>query len=409
MQPDKKRLWIEILLHLLFWAGVFYVLTSLDSSHIRIEGREGIRSFMRDTYDEAPISAYVYIILVFLVVLFYGNIFWVFRKIIRFRNSIVRLAICAGWFIIVFGANYFIVGPMFEQANPAPKPPVVKIRVKEKDTLFSVEFPSDKKRDAEYRPLQPGDPFPRPTFKAINFMINDWRHMQPVIAFAFLVIQGIAIAYFFLKEWAKSELIQSRLQANQLSTEIKFLKSQINPHFLFNTLNNLFSMAQAKENGELADGILKLSGMMRYMLYDSNGERVPLGKEITYLEECITLNKLRYADEEVLVKFDHPGQGADASIAPMLFIPFVENAFKHGVAIGQRATIYIAIVVSGQKLKFECVNTDYSFIKKMEMEISGIGLENVKRRLQLAYPHKHQLMIKNESGKFMVNLEIDLS
>jgi two-component system LytT family sensor kinase len=409
MQPAKKRLWIEILLHLLFWAGVFYVLTSLDSSHIRIEGKAGNRSFMRDTYDEKPISAYVYIILVFLVVLFYGNIFWVFRKVIRFKNSIVRLAICAGWFTLVFGANYFIVGPLFERANPAPKPPVVKIRAKEKDTSFSVEFPSDKKRDAEYRPLQPGDPFPRPTFKAINFMINDWQHMQPVIAFAFLVIQGLALAYFFLKEWAKSELIQSQLQANQLSTEIRFLKSQINPHFLFNTLNNLFSMAQAKENDELADGILKLSGMMRYMLYDSNEERVPLGKEITYLEECITLNKLRYADEEVLVSFDHPGQIADVSIAPMLFIPFVENAFKHGVSIGQRATIYIAIVVSGQKLIFNCVNTDYNFIKKMEMEISGIGLENVKRRLELVYPGKHQLMIKNESGKFMVNLEIDLS
>jgi hypothetical protein len=316
MLPAKKRLWIEILLHLLFWAGVFYVLTSLDSSHIRIEGKAGNRSFMRDNYDEKPISAYVYIILVFLVVLFYGNIFWVFRKVIRYRNSIVRLAICAGWFTLVFGANYFIVGPLFEQANPAPKPPVMLIRTTKRDTAFSM-------KDTSFRPVKPGDPQPRSRFKAINFMINDWQHMQPVLAFAFLVIQGLAIAWFFLKEWAKSELIQTRLQANQLSTEIKFLKSQINPHFLFNTLNNLFSMAQAKENDELADGILKLSGMMRYMLYDSNEERVPLNKEIGYLEECITLNKLRYADEEVLVTFDHPGQSTDVSIAPMLFIPFV--------------------------------------------------------------------------------------
>jgi two-component system LytT family sensor kinase len=103
------------------------------------------------------------------------------------------------------------------------------------------------------------------------------------------------------------------------------------------------------------------------------------------------------------------GQIADISIAPMLFIPFVENAFKHGVAIGQRAAIQIAIVVSGQKLNFSCVNTDHSFIKKMEMEISGIGLENVKRRLELVYPGKHRLIINKEDGKFMVNLEIDLS
>jgi LytS/YehU family sensor histidine kinase len=238
-------------------------------------------------------------------------------------------------------------------------------------------------------------------------MIHSWLHLQPVLLFAFLVIQGISLAYFFLKAWAKSELIQTQLQANQLSTEIKFLKSQINPHFLFNTLNNLFSMAQGKGNDELADGISKLSGMMRYMLYDSNEESVPLSKEITYLQECITLNKLRYADEEGIITFSHAGQTADIHIAPMLFIPFVENAFKHGVAIGQKSAIQIAIAVSGQKLIFKCVNTDYSFIKKMEMEISGIGLENVRRRLELVYPGKHRLITNKEDGKFMVNLEID--
>jgi two-component system LytT family sensor kinase len=194
-----------------------------------------------------------------------------------------------------------------------------------------------------------------------------------------------------------------------LNTEIKFLKSQVNPHFLFNTLNNLFSMAQGKGNDELADGISKLSGMMRYMLYDSNEESVPLGKEITYLEECITLNKLRYVEEEVTVSFDHPGQTADILIAPMLFIPFVENAFKHGVAIGQRAAIQITIAVSGQKLIFTCANTDFTKIRKMEMEISGIGLDNVIRRLELVYPGRHRLHIKKEDGKFMVNLEIDFS
>ncbi|MFL5747810.1 MAG: sensor histidine kinase [Niastella sp.] len=394
MHSAKKRLWIEILLHLLFWAGVFYVLTSLDNSHIQIYARRPGPHIARDHRDEAGVSTYVYIILLSLALLFYGNVFWVFRKVIRYKRGVVRLSICTGWFALVFGTNYLIDGPLFNQANPDPVPPPPQMRAR---------------IDSAMRAPHPDTGFFRPPSDAVNFTVRNWLHMQPVILFAFLVIEGIAIGYFFLKEWAKSELRQTQLQANQLSTEIKFLKSQINPHFLFNTLNNLFSMAQAKENDELADGILKLSGMMRYMLYDSNEERVPLGKEITYLEECITLNKLRYADEEVTVTFDHPGQTADVRIAPMLFIPFVENAFKHGVAIGQKATIHIAIVVSGQKLIFDCVNTDYSFIKKMEMEISGIGLENVKRRLELAYPGKHQLSIKHESGKFMVNLEIDLS
>jgi two-component system LytT family sensor kinase len=393
MLQAKKRLWIEILLHLLFWAGVFYVLTSLNSSHIHVWVRGP--HIVRDQVEEAGISIYVYIILVFLAVLFYGNVFWVFPKVIRYRNGIVLLAICAGWFTMVYGANYFSVGPLFDQANPVPVPGPLP------------GFPTHI-RDNEVRIMLPDNPVPSPT-DAINFTIRSWLHIQSVILLAFLVIEGIAIAYFFLKAWAKSELIQTQLQATQLNTEIKFLKSQINPHFLFNTLNNLFSMAQGKGNDELADGISKLSGMMRYMLYDSNEESVPLCKEITYLEECITLNKLRYAYEEVMITFEHPSRIADVRIAPMLFIPFVENAFKHGIAIGQRAAIKIAINFSGPLLIFTCANTDYSSIKKMEMEISGIGLENIRRRLELVYPGKHRLTINKDDGKFMVNLEIDLS
>jgi two-component system LytT family sensor kinase len=410
MLQAKKRRWIEILLHLVFWAGVFYVLTSLDSSHIHVWARGP--HVVRDQIEKAGISTYVYIILGFLAALFYGNVFGVFPKVIRYKNSIVRLAICAGWFAMVFGANYFIVGPLFDQANPIPELPhgfsTFKRDTAIKDNAILGKVVHDNPLKDTLARMIP-DPGPRPHIDAINFTISDWLHIQPVILLAFLVILGISIAYFFLKEWAKSELIQTQLQANQLSTEVKFLKSQLNPHFLFNTLNNLFSMAQGKGNDELADGISKLSGMMRYMLYDSNEESVPLSKEITYLEECITLNKLRYADEEVIISFDHTGQIADISIAPMLFIPFVENAFKHGIAIGQRTAIQIAIAVSGQKLIFNCVNTDHSIIRKMEMEISGIGLENVKRRLELLYPGKHRLKINNEDGKFMVNLEIDLS
>ena len=402
MSAAKKRLWIEIFLHLVFWAGIFYVLTSLDSSHIRVLAKTGpSERAVVDGYDDRTISAYVYLMLIFLAALFYGNVFGVFPKVIRNKKIILRLTICAAWLTIVFGMNYLIVGPLFDAANPAPKPLPLLISTAKGGPVF--------KTVRTFRPVQPGDPVPHPRFESISFMISDWRQIQPVVLFAFLVIEGLALAYFFLKAWTKSELIQTRLQANQLSTEIKFLKSQINPHFLFNTLNNLFSMAQGKGNDELADGISKLSGMMRYMLYDSNAERVPLTKEITYLEECITLNKLRYADEEVLVTFEQAGPIADSRVAPMLFIPFVENAFKYGVAIGQRSAIQIALAVSGQKLNFSCVNTDYTFIRKMEMEISGIGLENVNRRLELVYPAKHRLKINNEDGKFMVNLEIDLS
>src|ERR1700748_3041858 len=121
MLPAKKRLWIEIFLHLVFWAGIFYVLTSLDSSHIRIWAKTGPPEargrVMRDGYNDQPISAYVYLILIFLATLFYGNVFWVFPKVIRNKKIILRLTVCAAWLTIVFGMNYFIVGPLFDAAN----------------------------------------------------------------------------------------------------------------------------------------------------------------------------------------------------------------------------------------------------------------------------------------------------
>jgi len=397
MHSSIKRI-LEVILHLLFWVGVFYVLTSLNSSHIHMRLKTHF-SVYRDQFEDQSISSYVYVILGFLVILFYGNIFWVLKKAIRYKNGLLRLAIGGGWFMVVFGANYLLAGPLFNKANPLddlpPLPPHGPLRTIIRDNISSIQT----------------GPGPRefPKVGIINFMISDWTHLQMIILIIFLAILGISIAYFFLKEWAKSELIQTQLQANQLSTELKFLKSQINPHFLFNTLNNLFSMAQAKENDELADGISKLSGMMRYMLYDSNAEKVFLSTEITYLEECITLNKLRYADEEVKVRFDYPAKTDGISIAPMLFIPFVENAFKHGVAIGQTTKVTISIVISGQNLIFTCENTNHSAIKKMDMEISGIGLENVKRRLELLYPGKYQMQITDTDKKYRVNLEINLA
>ena len=400
MLSAKKRLWIEILLHILFWAGVFYTLTSLNSSHIHVWAKT--RHVVSDQYQDTSISSYVYLILIFLAVLFYGNIFWVFRKAIRYKNILVRLAICAGWFLLVFGANYFTVGPLFDNANQAIEPPPMPPPVFQKPGVI--------KDDTKIKLHHLDGPDPK-RVDTVNFMISSWQHLQPVILLAFLVILGISMAYFFLKQWAKSELIQTQLQANQLSTELRFLKSQINPHFLFNTLNNLFSLAQREGKGNLADKIAQLSGMMRYMIYESNTDSVSLGREINYLEDCIALHQMRYAGNEAEVTLRYPGAEtiAAAQVAPMLFIPFLENAFKHGVAIGRQSSIALTISVDQKKLIFTCENTDYSTVKKLEEEKGGIGLENVKRRLELVYPGRHQLRAGHEDGKYIVNLQIDLS
>jgi len=324
--------------------------------------------------------------LCFLMILFYSNILWLFKKVLSFRSSIARIAATAGWFILLFGANDIFMA-LFARDSHFKSPP------------FPPNPPHPGLQIPPHHDLS-GSP-------KLGFSFDVLNRSQAILLLIFLSIMGISIAYFFLKEWTKAEQSRNQMQANQLSTELRFLKSQINPHFLFNTLNNLFSMAQAKGNDELADGISKLSGMMRYMIYDSNAESVPLSKEIAYLEDCITLNKLRYADDEVNVTFEHPLNPGNVTVAPMLFIPFVENAFKHGIAIGQTSGIDIAIIISNQKLIFTCENTIYRTIRKIE-EKSGIGLENVKRRLELLYPGRHTLQISEDNSHYNIKLELDL-
>jgi hypothetical protein len=395
----KKKDWIEAVLHIAFWAGVFYMLLSLTVPHIqmRIDNNGTIQE--KDIIH--PLSAHFFLTLGLLMVLFYGNVLWLLKKALYYKNILIRLILPLVWFFTVWLANNYAAKWL-----PAKFSRDTVIKVVNKGKLTFEGFAPD---PISLQQLPPAG------IQKDRFIENRNRIAIPddglfdTVALIFIIVFGLSIAYFFLKEWARTEKFRSHLEAVQLDTEIKFLKSQVNPHFLFNTLNNLFSMAQAKGNDELADGISKLSGMMRYMLYDSNAEKVPLDKEIIYLEESITLNKLRYADQEVTVRFDHILQTGDISIAPMLFIPFVENAFKHGVAIGQSSVIIISIALSNQSLFFTCENTNYGSIKKMNIEKSGIGLENVQRRLELLYPGKHRLQINKTDEKYIVNLEINLA
>jgi Histidine kinase len=204
--------------------------------------------------------------------------------------------------------------------------------------------------------------------------------------------------------WAKRE---QELINEKLETELNFLKAQTNPHFLFNTLNNFFSMAQLHGDTILADSILKLSGMLRYTLYDSNVKLIPLKKEIEYINSFIRLTKLRYKDEEVIVTFDTPEEESKCQIPPMVLIPFVENALKYGVAVNRKSEINLQLSIQNGILTFSCVNTNYQHLKSRS-ETSGIGLNNVKRRLELIYPDKHKLEIINDGILFKVYLTISL-
>lgn len=223
----------------------------------------------------------------------------------------------------------------------------------------------------------------------------------------YLVITLIAVAIYFTRESFRNERQRRQFIETQLTTELNFLHAQINPHFLFNTLNNLFSMAQRDRNNELATSISMLSGLMRYMLYESKANRVSLLSEINHLKDFIGLARMRFSLDELEVNLVVEGESEKFTIAPMVLLTFVENAFKHGVRIEEKSTINLFIKAENNQILFRCLNLKNQE-RKFSSESSGIGLENVKRRLLLLYPEKHNLEIIDNSHSFEVKLNLQL-
>lgn len=218
----------------------------------------------------------------------------------------------------------------------------------------------------------------------------------------------LAIAYRFTKDWFKSEKIKHQLMEEKLSSELQFLKSQINPHFLFNTLNNLFGMARQADAIPVADGIAKLSNLMRYMIYDSVIDKVPIEKEIKYINDFIDLQKLRIKSTNTInIDFQISNDSPELILAPLILIPFVENSFKHGISLQNRSEIIIELKTSGSKVDFNIRNTINKLRLNRNDESSGFGLKNVEKRLSLIYPNKHLLKINIEDDFYTVSLTID--
>jgi len=209
----------------------------------------------------------------------------------------------------------------------------------------------------------------------------------------------------FATGWFELEARRKQMENDKLTNELKFLKAQINPHFLFNTLNNLYYLAYS-HSANTTEVIAKLSQMMRYMIYDSNYPKVHLSKEIEYMQNYISLERLRL-NNEVPIDFVIEGEPENKSITPLIFITFLENAFKHGVSANTADSwVKISVKLKGN----ECIYTvENSKLKSLDnKEKSGIGLQNVKRRLELSYPDKYTLKTDDQSDRYFVQLNLFL-
>jgi two-component system sensor histidine kinase AlgZ len=231
------------------------------------------------------------------------------------------------------------------------------------------------------------------------------------------IIQVASIALFitifvsmlrFAAEWFELEAKKKEVENEKLMAELNFLKAQINPHFLFNTLNNLYYLAYSKSDNT-TEVISKLSQMMRYMIYESNHERVLLSKEIEYMQNYISLEQLRL-NNEVPIRFTIEGQTENIWIAPLIFITFLENAFKHGVTNKQSgAWVNLSIKMNGKQCTYTVENSKLPGSTDSKEGKSGIGLRNVQRRLELSYPNQYQLKTEDKPDRYSVQLDITLS
>jgi sensor histidine kinase YesM len=223
-----------------------------------------------------------------------------------------------------------------------------------------------------------------------------------------ITIGGGSTILKIITDWFRQLREKQELATQTMQSELRFLKSQINPHFLFNTLNNLYALT-LKKSDKAPEIVIKLSEMMRYMLYECNEKRVPLQKEVNYLRNYLDLERLRQNDD-IEINFLVEGQVGDQQVAPLLFIPFLENSFKHGLNTQlKNGFVNILLQVNKQQVDFQIENSKGQTVPRPDNRPSGgIGLVNVRRRLDLIYPDRYELKVSNNPNTFSVHLTVNL-
>ena len=224
------------------------------------------------------------------------------------------------------------------------------------------------------------------------------------IASWYLLILFAAFGTKITELWRLAEQRNREIETEHLRTELSFLHMQINPHFLFNSLNTIYGLS-LKKSDNTPKAVLKLSQLLRYMIDENGQDKVPLEQEVTYLNNYIEMQKMR-SSPSLSVSFDVTGNIALAMIAPMLLLPFVENAFKYGMSNSAASPIDIKLTVDRESIFFSVTNKKFDYL---ERHSSGIGIPNVQRRLELLYPGSYELDIKDHTHIYSVNLKILLT
>jgi two-component sensor histidine kinase len=247
-------------------------------------------------------------------------------------------------------------------------------------------------------PPKPDALFGRPPFREIHLF-----NYAGTALFLIFFSLGMRV----LERHTQTEKLQKELEKEKLNSELAFLKNQISPHFFFNTLNNIYSLISINaEDSQKA--VLRLSKLMRYLLYDSEHGNTKLSNEIDFMNNYIDLMKLRMSSK-ISLTVSFPEKYEDINIPPLIFIPFIENAFKHGISYREKSFIHISMTTTKDSILFRCANSVVKTREEIESGHSGIGLENVTKRLNLLFPGKHEIKINKSDTEFEVLLQINFA
>lgn len=253
------------------------------------------------------------------------------------------------------------------------------------------------------------------TFVAASVLFDATTNIRGMVGYYFMIL-GAELLIIVPLAWGitrltlkqKNEVLSLEKALGRSSANLDFLRSQINPHFLFNALNTLYGTALQERAARTSEGIQKLGDMMRFMLHENTEEKIHLSKEVAYLQNYISIQRLRTQESpDIKIEVNIQESDCEHSIAPMLLIPFVENAFKHGISLRNRSWIVVSMSCDAQHIYFDAYNSIHPRPENdPERNSLGIGLNNVRRRLQLLYPGRHELSIRQTATEFFVHLTI---
>jgi len=250
----------------------------------------------------------------------------------------------------------------------------------------------------QMKPPKPEDQQGRPPFREMH-LFN--------FAFTSMFLIFFSLGMRVLERHSQTEKLQKELEKEKLNSELAFLKNQISPHFFFNTLNNIYSLISINAD-DSQKAVLRLSKLMRYLLYDSEHGNTRLSNEIDFMNNYIDLMKLRMSSK-INLTVTFPEKYEDINIPPLIFIPFIENAFKHGISYREKSFIDISMTSEKDSVRFRCANSLVKSREENDNGHSGIGLENVRKRLNLLFPDKHDIKINKSETEFEVLLQINFA